>query len=216
MRHRKRGRKLNRNASHRRALERNMVANLFKQFGSEKEYILTTCAKAKEYSSSAEKFITLAKKSHACLASAAEFAGLSADKLQHGWQGSIRKNQETVRVKKAKRRAKRRGEGTSAIFEKDVFAADPSMKAAAEAFTSLVVEVRGKVEKLLARALYLRRLVASRLQDEKMTKKLFDEIAPVYAERAGGYTRVLKTGARRLGDGTFKAMLAFTPYSDAA
>lgn len=35
---------------------------------------------------------------------------------------------------------------------------------------------------------------------EEVVKKLFDEIAPKYAERKGGYTRIIKTGPRR-GDG---------------
>ena len=32
---------------------------------------------------------------------------------------------------------------------------------------------------------------------ESVSKKLFDEIAPKYADRKGGYTRIIKTGARR-------------------
>lgn len=41
-----------------------------------------------------------------------------------------------------------------------------------------------------------RRLAAARLRDEDMVKKLFDTLGPRYAERAGGYTRVLKAGFR--------------------
>ena len=33
--------------------------------------------------------------------------------------------------------------------------------------------------------------------DEEVVKKLFDTVAPKYAERQGGYTRVLKLGPRR-------------------
>ena len=56
MRHRKRGRKLNRNSSHRKAMFRNMSASLF-----EHEMIRTTLAKAKELRRKAEPLITLAK-----------------------------------------------------------------------------------------------------------------------------------------------------------
>jgi large subunit ribosomal protein L17 len=44
-----------------------------------------------------------------------------------------------------------------------------------------------------------RRLVAARLGGNQMVKKLFDDIAPRFAERNGGYTRMLKLGPR-LGD----------------
>lgn len=44
-----------------------------------------------------------------------------------------------------------------------------------------------------------RRLVAAELTDKAIIKKLFDEIAPRFAERPGGYTRMLKLGPR-LGD----------------
>ena len=44
-----------------------------------------------------------------------------------------------------------------------------------------------------------RRLVASKLGDNQVIKRLFDEIAPRFANRPGGYTRVLKLGPR-MGD----------------
>ena len=57
MRHRKSGRKLNRNSSHRKAMFKNMSASLF-----EHELIRTTLPKAKELRRKAEPLITLAKK----------------------------------------------------------------------------------------------------------------------------------------------------------
>jgi large subunit ribosomal protein L17 len=114
MRHRKSGRKLNRTSAHRKALGRNLIRSLFERFGSEKEYIITTRAKAKEYRPLAEKLITLGKK------------------------------------------------GT----------------------------------------LHHRRRAFSLIQDKVTVKKLFDEIAPRYRDRPGGYTRILKTNRTRLGDGT--------------
>ncbi|MDR2356032.1 MAG: 50S ribosomal protein L17 [Clostridiales Family XIII bacterium] len=45
--------------------------------------------------------------------------------------------------------------------------------------------------------LHARRQVLSYVYDESVVKKLFDDIAPRYAERNGGYTRILKLGPRR-------------------
>ena len=47
-----------------------------------------------------------------------------------------------------------------------------------------------------SRAISARRLAAARLSDPQVVKKLFDEIAPRYAARPGGYTRVVKLGPR--------------------
>ena len=101
MRHRKKGRKLQRTASHRRAMLRNLATSLFRH-----ERIETTTAKAKELRPYAERLITLA----------------------------------------------RRGD------------------------------------------LHARRLVGRKIQDREVLGKLFDEISSRYAERPGGYTRILKLG----------------------
>ena len=42
-----------------------------------------------------------------------------------------------------------------------------------------------------------RRLAFARLRNKEAVKTLFDEIAPVYADRQGGYTRIFKLGKRR-------------------
>jgi large subunit ribosomal protein L17 len=50
------------------------------------------------------------------------------------------------------------------------------------------------------RTLHARRLVLADLPDKDVVAKLFDTLAPRFAERPGGYTRILKIGFRR-GDG---------------
>ena len=61
-------------------------------------------------------------------------------------------------------------------------------------------ELRPYIEKLITLAkrggLSNRRLAQSRLQDETQLKKLFDILAERYADREGGYTRVIKAGYR--------------------
>lgn len=106
MRHRKSGKKLGRNTSHRKAMMRNLVTSFF-----DHEKITTTDARAKELKKMAEKLITLA------------------------------------------------GRGD----------------------------------------LHSRRLALQVIRDKKVVAKLFDTIAPRYADRPGGYTRIIKLG-RRPGD----------------
>ncbi|ORJ63069.1 50S ribosomal protein L17 [Geothermobacter hydrogeniphilus] len=103
MRHRKAGRRLGRNSSHRKAMLRNMVTSLLQH-----EKITTTDARAKELRKLAEKMITLGKR------------------------------------------------GT----------------------------------------LHARRQVLQVIQDKKVVAKLFEQIAPRYQERPGGYTRIIKLGHR--------------------
>jgi|WetSurMetagenome_2_1015567.scaffolds.fasta_scaffold16990_4 large subunit ribosomal protein L17 len=52
-----------------------------------------------------------------------------------------------------------------------------------------------------------RRLVASRLSNEPMAKKLFEDLAPRFKTRPGGYTRITKLAQFRVGDGTQLARL---------
>ena len=61
-------------------------------------------------------------------------------------------------------------------------------------------ELRPVVERLITLGkrgdLHARRQAHARLRDDAMTKKLFEVLGPRYAERNGGYTRVLKAGFR--------------------
>jgi len=130
MRHLHSGRKLNRTGEHRRALGRLLADSLVKQFGQEnREYIVTTLAKAKEYRGTIERLITLGKKHN--------LAKTTGEKL---------------------------------AFRRQALMAIPK---------------------------------------PAVVKRIFDEVAVRYADRKGGYVRVIKTGAHRLGDGSQKVLLAF-------
>ena len=71
-------------------------------------------------------------------------------------------------------------------------------------------EVRSLAEKYITIAkkgdLDAKRRAMSFVTKESTVKKLFDEIAPNYSSRAGGYTRIVKTGPRR-GDAAPMAIL---------
>jgi len=53
---------------------------------------------------------------------------------------------------------------------------------------------------------HARRLAAARIADPETVKKLFDDIAPRYENRPGGYTRIIKLGPR-LGDAAEMVLL---------
>lgn len=68
--------------------------------------------------------------------------------------------------------------------------------------------VRGQAERLItlakrgnikgdAQMVHARRLAAARLGNNQIVSKLFDEIAPRFEDRAGGYTRIYKLGPRQ-------------------
>ena len=80
-------------------------------------------------------------------------------------------------------------------------------------------ELRPVVEKLITKAkrggLHARRLVLADLQDEAMTRKLFDVIATRYGDRAGGYCRVMKAGFR-YGDSAPMAVIEFVDRDEDA
>ncbi len=72
--------------------------------------------------------------------------------------------------------------------------------------------LRPVAEKLITRSredsVHARRLVRRWLPNRDHVKKLFDEIAPRYADRPGGYLRITKLGPRR-GDAAERAVIEF-------
>jgi large subunit ribosomal protein L17 len=77
--------------------------------------------------------------------------------------------------------------------------------------------IRGQAEKMItlakrgnkadgADAVHIKRLAVARLGDKEIAAKLFDDIAPRFENRAGGYTRIVKLGPR-YGDSAEMVML---------
>ena len=71
-------------------------------------------------------------------------------------------------------------------------------------------EVRSEAEKMITLGkkgdLHSKRQVFAYVTKEAVSKKLFDEIAPKYTDKNGGYTRIIRTGARR-GDAAEMAII---------
>ncbi len=171
-------RKLGRTASQRKALLRNQVTNLLYN-----GKIVTTECRAKEVQSIAEKMITLAVKE--------------------------KDNYETATVKAKVARKDKDGKRVKEVVDgKKVDVFD---------------EVEKEIKKDMPSRLNARRKFASYLYDvtevptevagkKRNTKtvdvaeKLFDEIAPKYADRKGGYTRIVKIGERK-GDAAMEVLL---------
>ncbi len=73
--------------------------------------------------------------------------------------------------------------------------------------------VKPVVEKLVTLAkvdtVHNRRLAYSKLNNRDMVNKLFNEVAPKFKERNGGYTRIIKLADKRLGDASAMGYISF-------
>ncbi|OHD05336.1 MAG: 50S ribosomal protein L17 [Spirochaetes bacterium GWD1_27_9] len=78
-------------------------------------------------------------------------------------------------------------------------------------------ELRRVAEKIITRAkvknLHNIRIVARMIKDKDILKKLFDEVAPRYVTRNGGYTRIIKLNKRK-GDGSDLAFIELVEEKD--
>lgn len=80
-------------------------------------------------------------------------------------------------------------------------------------------ELRPLAERMITQgkrgSVHARRLVRRWIPERRLIAKLFDEIAPRFADRPGGYTRIIKLGPR-LGDGAEMALLELVELDEAA
>jgi len=174
MRHRVAGRKLGRNASHRKAMFRNMATSLIRtvrivegEVGQPKVAgrIITTVPKAKELRPIVEKLITMARKALKISQAAAQF-GTEAERGTQAWN-DWRKSEQ----------------GRSWVNAN-------------------------------AAALALRRRAFSELRDDLAVDILFSDLAERFASRDGGYTRIVRLAAVRLGDAGQQALIEFVGQRD--
>ncbi len=104
------------------------------------------------------------------------------------------------------RRAMVRNMVTSVLDEERIVTTTPKAK-----------EVRKVVDKMITLGkrgdLHARRQALSFIQDKNVVAKLFSELGPEYADRNGGYTRIIQTGNRR-GDCAAMAILELVNYAD--
>ncbi len=174
MRHRKAGRKLGRNGSHRKALFRNMAAQLIRSVRVDEEdktgpkvpgRIVTTLAKAKELRPYVEKLVTMAIR--------------AAEHTQRAHEFRTTAERNTAEWKKWRE---------SEQWQKWNQAVAPSVA--------------------------LRRRAFAFLRDREAVSVLFEELAERFADRHGGYTRVVRLAQVRLGDAGRKAIIEFTGERD--
>ena len=100
------------------------------------------------------------------------------------------------------RRALLRGLATDLLHHEHIVTTVPKAKEVRPIVERLItVAKRGvKAAEPKGRTLAARRLVMTDIANEDVVTKLFDELAPRFMERPGGYTRILRLGHRR-GDG---------------
>ena len=113
-----------------------------------------------------------------------------------------------MRHRKAGRQLRRTSEQKLALMRS--LASSLIEHGAIETTEAKAKELRPFVEKLITKArngtLHARRLAGRHVHKRETAAKLFQELGPRFAKRAGGYTRILKTGHRK-GDGAEMARI---------
>ena len=168
MRHRKAGYKLNRTASHRQAMLRNLAASLF-----EHGQVVTTLPKAKAVQPFVEKVVTKAKR------------------------GDIHARRRVIQMLGRDRRAFDWQHDTSNASEEEKARID-EMRETAEQFFDIPAADQTE-----------RNRYGEIRKAPRLVRHIFENVAPRFAEREGGYTRIIKLGRHRVGDAAELVLIQF-------
>ena len=171
-------RKLGRNSSQRKALLRGQVTALI-----ENGKIVTTEARAKEVKKQAEKLITLAIKE--------------------------KDNFETVKVSAKVPKKDANGKRVKEVVDGKKVTVYETVEKEIKKDLPSRLHARKQMDKVLYKVTEVPAEAAGRKKNTKvvdLTNKMFDEIAPKYVDRKGGYTRIIKIGQRK-GDGAMEVVL---------
>ena len=117
------------------------------------------------------------------------------------------------------RRALRRSLVSSLIEHESIVTTVPKakeVKAFAEKLITLAKQNSLPRRRRAIAILNERRIVAEDAEHKTVIKKLFDDLGPRFADRPGGYTRIVRLAGRRLGDGSPKAVLQFVDQAIAS
>jgi len=98
---------------------------------------------------------------------------------------------------------------SAALFERKHIQTTEAKAKATRSFSERLITLAKKG------SLHARRYALKRLRHKRIVKILFDEIAPQYADRPGGYTRVIKIGQRQ-GDGAHMAVVELVGFEAAS
>ena len=98
----------------------------------------------------------------------------------------------------SQRKALLRSQVTSLIYRGKIVTTEAKAKDMRSVVDELItLGKRGDLHARRQAAAYIRNVVADEAKSQTVLQKLFDEVAPKYADRNGGYTRVVKTGTRK-------------------